>query len=228
MSEKLKINQWAVEDRPREKLAAQGANALSSAELLAILIGSGNAKENAVSLMQRVLATCENSLTALGRLSINELCGFSGIGEAKAITLLAACELGRRRAKEIPVRMEIHSAQQVYDYYYAKLCDMPVECVNVLLLNQSARVIRSVEVGRGGIAEAPVDIRVVLREALLAQATSLILCHNHPSGNLKPSRQDDQLTMRVREAAQIVNIRLIDHVIVTDGGFYSYAEEGKI
>ena len=228
MADKLNINQWAEEDRPREKLASKGAGELSSAELLAILIGSGNAKEDAVSLMQRVLASCDNSLTALGRKSIDELCSFPGIGPAKAISILAACELGNRRAAEHTDRPLIRRAQQVYDYYYATICDMATESSFVMLLNQSSRLIRSVNISHGGLAETLVDIRVVLREALLAQATCIILCHNHPSGNVHPSRQDDQLTVRLRDAARMMNITLIDHVIVSDIGYYSYADEGKI
>jgi DNA repair protein RadC len=228
MADKLNINQWAVEDRPREKLASKGAGELTPAELLAILIGSGNAREDAVTLMQRVLASCDNSLTVLGRKSIDELCTFPGIGPAKAITILAACELGNRRAFELPDRPLICRARQVYEYYYATMCDMATESGYVMLLNQSSRLIRSVAISRGGLAETLVDVRVVLREALLAQAPCIILCHNHPSGNPRPSRQDDQLTTRLRDAARIMNITLADHVIVSDSGYYSYAEEGKI
>lgn len=228
MADKLNINQWAEEDRPREKLASKGAGELSPAELLAILIGSGNAKEDAVTLMQRVLASCDNSLTVLGRKSIDELCSFPGIGPAKAISILAACELGNRRSSEHSDRPLIRRAQQVYDYYYSTICDMATESSFVMLLNQSSRLIRSVNISRGGLAETLVDIRVVLREALLAQATCIILCHNHPSGNVHPSHQDDQLTVRLRDAARMMNITLIDHVIVSDSGYYSYADEGKI
>lgn len=228
MSEKLNINQWAEEDRPREKLSQKGAGELSNAELLAILIGSGNAQEDAVSLMQRVLASCDNSLSRLGRFSVEELCRFQGIGPAKAITVLAACELGNRRAMERPEKIIIRSARQVYEYYYPVVCDMATESSHVLLLNQSSRVIKSVTISRGGLSETLVDVRVVLREALLSQATGIILCHNHPSGNVRPSRQDDQLTARLCEAAKTINITLVDHVIVSDGGYYSYADEGKI
>lgn len=228
MSEKLNINQWATEDRPREKMAARGAGELTNAELLAILIGSGNASEDAVALMKRILEACDNSLTRLGRMSIEELCSFSGIGPAKAISILAACELGNRRARDREERAAIHTARQVYDYYYSSICDQPVEHSYALMLNQSSHVIKSVLVGKGGISETLVDTRVVLREALLCKATRFILCHNHPSGNVKPSRQDDMLTSRLRDAARLVNISMIDHVIVSDSGYYSYAEEGKL
>lgn len=228
MSDKLNITDWALEDRPREKMMAKGAGELSSAELLAILIGSGNTDENAVALMQRVLKSVDNDLTRLGRMSLEELQKFSGIGPAKAVTILAACELGNRRATEKQERAVVRSARQVYEYYYSSICDQPTEHCYALMLNQSSHIIKSVLISKGGMTETLVDIRVVLREALLCHATSIILCHNHPSGNVRPSHQDDGLTTRLREAAQLMNIHLIDHVIVTDGSYYSYADEGKI
>lgn len=226
--EKLNINRWAEEDRPREKMISKGAQALSNAELLAILIGSGNDQESAVGLMQKVLAEYDNSLDKIGRLSVDELCSFRGIGPAKAITILAACELGRRRAVEHPVRKKVCSADQVYDYYYPLMRDLPIEECHVLLLNQSSAVIDSVRIGMGGLTETVVDVRLVLREALIKRATTLILCHNHPSGNLKPSAHDDRLTSRLKEAAKLLNLNLIDHVIFTDNGYYSYADQGRI
>lgn len=226
--EKLTINRWAEEDRPREKMTSKGAQALSNAELLAILIGSGSDEDSAVGLMQKVLAAYDNSLDRVGRLSIGELCQFKGIGPAKAVTILAACELGRRRAVEQPERRQVRSAKQVYDYFYPTMRDLPVEECHVLLLNQSAVVIDSVRIGMGGLTETVVDIRVILREALLKRATSLILCHNHPSGNLRPSTHDDRLTRQVQEAARLLNLTLADHVIFTDHGYYSYADEGRL
>ncbi len=226
--EKLTINRWAEEDRPREKMTSKGAQALSNAELLAILIGSGSDEDSAVGLMQKVLAAYDNSLDRVGRLSVGELCQFKGIGPAKAVTILAACELGRRRAVEQPERRQVRSAKQVYDYFYPTMRDLPVEECHVLLLNQSAVVIDSVRIGMGGLTETVVDIRVILREALLKRATSLILCHNHPSGNLRPSTHDDRLTRQVQEAARLLNLTLADHVIFTDNGYYSYADEGRL
>lgn len=228
MSDKLTINRWAEEDRPREKLMAKGAQALSNAELLAILIGSGNDEDSAVGLMQKVLAAYGNSLDRVGRLSVDELCRFKGIGPAKAITILASCELGRRRAVEQPERKQIRSAAQAYDYFYPLMRDLPVEECHVLLLNQSSTVIDSVRIGMGGLTETVVDVRIIMREALLKRATALILCHNHPSGNLHPSIHDDRLTRQVHEASKLLNIKLLDHVIFTDGGYYSYADEGKL
>ena len=226
--EKLTINRWAEEDRPREKMTSKGAQALSNAELLAILIGSGSDEDSAVGLMQKVLVAYDNSLDRVGRLSVGELCQFKGIGPAKAVTILAACELGRRRAVEQPERRQVRSAKQVYDYFYPTMRDLPVEECHVLLLNQSAVVIDSVRIGMGGLTETVVDIRVILREALLKRATSLILCHNHPSGNLRPSTHDDRLTRQVQEAARLLNLTLADHVIFTDNGYYSYADEGRL
>lgn len=228
MADKLNIKDWAADDRPREKMMLRGASELSDAELLAILIGSGNASENAVALMQRVMQSCGGSLTRLGRMSVEELCRFSGIGPAKAVTLLAACELGKRRASRREPRAVIRSARQVYDYYYPLICDLPTEHSYALMLNQSSHIIKSVEISRGGIAETLVDVRMVMREALLCQATHFIFCHNHPSGSTSPSRHDDQLTARLREVGQTMSIQLVDHVILTDGGYYSYADEGKL
>ena len=228
MADKLSINRWAEEDRPREKMMSKGAQALTNAELLAILIGSGSGDDSAVSLMQKVLASYGDSLDRVGRLSVEELCHFKGIGPAKAITILAACELGRRRAVEQPERRQVRSAAQVYDYFYPLMRDLAVEEFHVLLLNQSATIIDSVRIGVGGLTETAVDVRVILREALLKRATALILCHNHPSGNLRPSTHDDRLTRQVQEAAKLLNLHLADHVIFTDNGYYSYADEGRL
>ena len=228
MVDKLSINRWAEEDRPREKMMSKGAQALTNAELLAILIGSGSGDDSAVSLMQKVLASYGDSLDRVGRLSVEELCHFKGIGPAKAITILAACELGRRRAVEQPERRQVRSAKQVYDYFYPMMRDLAVEECHVLMLNQSAVVIDSVRIGMGGLTETVVDVRIILREALLKRATSLILCHNHPSGNLRPSTHDDRLTRQVQEAARLLNLNLADHVIFTDNGYYSYADEGRL
>lgn len=228
MAEKLNIKEWAADDRPREKMMAKGAGELTDPELLAILIGSGNANENAVMLMQRILSTCDHSLTRLGRMSCEELCQFPGIGPAKAITILAACELGNRRAVQRETRTIIRSASQVYEYYYPIICDLPTEHSYALMLGASSRIIKSVPVSAGGMTETLVDARVVMREALLCRATHFVFVHNHPSGNVTPSRQDDQLTSHLAEAGKLMNVRLIDHVIVTDGAFFSYADEGKL
>ena len=228
MLDKLTINRWAEEDRPREKMMSKGAQALTNAELLAILIGSGSDEDSAVSLMQKVLSAYGDSLDRVGRLSMEELCRFKGIGPAKAITILAACELGRRRAVEQPERRQIRSAAQVYDYFYPLMRDLAVEECHVLLLNQSSVVIDSVRIGMGGLTETVVDVRLIMREAVLKRATSMILCNNHRSGRLRPSTYDDRLTQQVLDAARLFNITLADHVIFADMGYYSYADEGKL
>jgi DNA repair protein RadC len=228
-TEKLNINQWAEEDRPREKMMAHGASVHTDAELLAILIGSGSSEETAVSLMRRVLAACGNNLNELGKLSLEQLCEFKGIGPAKAVTVMAACELGRRRKlAEVEERRVILTSRDIYDYFHSKLADLPIEEFWVMLLNNACKLMDARRVATGGITEVVADVRLVLREALLGRATSIVLCHNHPSGSIRPSRHDDMLTDRLRQACEVMNIRLLDHVIVTDGRFYSYADEGKV
>jgi DNA repair protein RadC len=228
MSEKLNINQWAEEDRPREKMATLGAEALSSAELLAILIGSGSTKESAVDLMKRILADCNNSLNTLGKKSIHDLCQYNGVGEAKAITILAACELGKRRQAETPEeRPDLGNATSIYNHMHPVMQDLDVEEFWVLLLNQHHRLIKKMRIARGGITATIVDIRLIIREAVLCNATQLVVCHNHPSGNIMPSKDDDNLTLNIMRACQIMNIYFADHVIITDGAYYSYHEKGK-
>lgn len=227
--EKLNINQWAEEDRPREKLAQKGANALSDSELLAILIGSGSTRESAVELMKRVLNDCNNNLNTLGKMSINELMRYNGIGEAKAITILAACELGKRRQSEkAEERERMDSAEAIYEFMHPKMQDLDTEEAWVMLLNQNFRLIKCLPISHGGISETAVDVRIILKHALLNNATVVALCHNHPSNSLRPSREDDMLTKRVKEACQIMRIHLLDHLIITDGAFYSYSEQGRL
>ena len=229
MTERLTITQWAEEDRPREKMMLHGVSALSNAELLAILIGSGNTEESAVELMRKVLAGYGNNLNELGKASIDELCRYKGIGPAKAITILAASELGKRRKEEkVEERVTILSSKDVYGCFYPLMCDLPTEECWVLLLNQASKIIDKVKIGAGGLNATAVDVRCILREALLKRASAIALCHNHPSGSIRPSREDDRLTQQVNQASQCMNIRLVDHVILTDGAFYSYADEGRI
>lgn len=229
MSDKLNINQWAEEDRPREKMMAHGAEVLSDAELLAILIGSGSHDETAVELMRRVLFACGNNLNELGKLSVEQLCSFKGIGPAKAVTIMAACELGRRRKlAEIEERFVVRSSRDIYNYFHPKMADLPIEEIWVMLLNNACKVMDTRRVAIGGISEVVADVRLVLREAIMARATAVVLCHNHPSGSIHPSRHDDSLTDRLRQACEVMNIRFIDHVIVTDGRYYSYVDEGRL
>ena len=227
--EKLNINQWAEEDRPREKMVSLGSEALSDAELLAILIGSGSSKESAVDLMKRVLNDCDNNLNALGKLTVRELCQYNGIGEAKAITILAACELGKRRQLEkVRERLYINSATAIYEHMHPVMQDLSTEEAWILLMNQNYKLIKTVRISRGGISETAVDIRIILKEALLCNATVVALCHNHPSNSVRPSKDDDRLTERVKKACDIMRIYLLDHVIITDGAYYSYQEQGRI
>jgi len=227
--DKLNLKQWATEDRPREKMKQKGAGALTNAELLAILIHTGNTEDSVVALTQKVMASCRNSLSELGKLSVGELCSFKGIGEAKAITILAACEIGRRRKEEEPVKRPcIRTSRDIYDWFYPMMADMQIEECHALFLNQAYKVLDSMRVSQGGISGASVDVRCILREALAHRATALVLCHNHPSGNLVPSRQDDELTRSVQRACSAVDIQLLDHVIFTDSGYYSYCDKGRI
>lgn len=209
-------------------MASKGASALSNAELLAILIGSGNSDDSAVALMQKVLTSCSDSLATLSRRSVQELCAFKGIGPAKAITILAACELGRRRAHERTERVCITTSQQVFEYFQPLCRDLPTEEGHVLLLNNAAKVIDNIRVSSGGQSATVIDVREVLREALLRRATAMILVHNHPSGSVRPSVQDNELTRQLAAAAKTMSINLLDHVIVGDDSYYSYADEGKL
>lgn len=227
--DKLSISQWAEDDKPREKLMTLGADSLSNAELLAILIGSGSRKESAVDLMKRLLGDCENNLNAVGRLSISELMEYHGIGEAKAITILAACELGKRREHEEHLkRKDLGSPDAIYHHLLPRVRDLDVEEAYIVLMNQNFKHLETQCLSHGGITETAVDVRVIIREALKVNATVVALAHNHPSGNLKPSKQDDQITKQVQEACRVMRLHFLDHIIVTDGGYYSYRDEGKI
>ena len=227
--DKLNINQWAKEDRPREKLMQQGSSALSDAELLAILVGSGSAKEDAVTLVKRILSDCNNNLNTLGKMTIRQLCDYKGIGEAKAITILAACELGKRRQMEAPEeRLDLGTATRIYNHMHPILQDLDVEEFWLLLMNQNHRLIKKLRISHGGITEVAVDIRIIMREAVLANATILAVCHNNPSGNLCPSQMDNLLTNNLKNACDMMRIHFLDHVIITDGHYYSYHEEGQV
>lgn len=229
MTERLTITQWAEEDRPREKMMMHGASALSNAELLAILIGSGNAEESAVELMRKVLNDYHNNLNELGKASIDDLCRYKGVGSAKAISILAASELGKRRKEEaVKERVTILSSKDVYDCFYPLMCDLPTEEFWVLMLNQASKIIDKVKISAGGLSATAVDVRCILREALIKRASAIVLCHNHPSGNIRPSKEDDLLTRHVAQASECMDIRLVDHIILTDGAFYSYSDEGRI
>lgn len=225
---KKAIHEWCEDERPREKFMALGGTKLSSAELLAILVGSGNAQEDAVALMQRLLDDCSNSLRILGRRSIEELCAYNGIGPAKAITILAACELGTRHENEQFCPQRFGDAQSIYRYFYKKMRGLSVEEVHALFLNQSLGFIRSVLISKGGLNTSTIDVRVILREALVCDAVHIVVCHNHPSGNSLPSLQDDEVTDKIRQACTTMHLKLLDHLILTDGSYFSYAEKGLL
>ena len=226
---KLSITHWAEADRPREKLEKLGATALSDAELLAILIGSGTPKESAVDLMKRILNDCHNNLNALGKLSIRDLEQYKGIGSAKAITILAACELGKRRQKatveEVPI---LNSAEKIYQFMHTTIQDLDIEEGWILMMKQNFRLIEAKRISVGGLTMAPVDIRLMMKEVLIKNTTVLAFCHNHPSGSTNPSRDDDMLTSHIHKACELLHIHFADHVILADGGYFSYREEGKL
>lgn len=228
--ELLSIKEWAEEDRPREKMLLKGLSSLSDAELIAILIGSGNRNETAVQLSQRMLFSVNNNLNTLAKRSIKELIsGFKGIGEAKAITICAALELGRRRAQTEPeVRNTIQCSKDAYHLFYSLLCDLPHEELWIALVNRSNKVVEKTRISQGGTSETTADLRIILKAAVTNLASGIILCHNHPSGALNPSVQDDALTRRLATSAKLLDIRLLDHIIVTDKNYYSYADEGRI
>ena len=229
MSERLSIAHWSEDDQPREKLRDKGPQALSNAELLAILIGSGTPGISAVDLMQDILRDCSNNLNTLGKMTIRQLCDYKGIGEAKAISILAACELGKRRQMESPEeRPDLGTATHIYNHMHPILQDCDVEEFWLLLMNQNHRLIRKMRIARGGISEVSVDVRIIIREAVLANATILAVCHNHPSGSLRPSSMDNDLTYAIQKACSLMRIKFLDHVIITDGAYYSYHEKGRI
>jgi DNA repair protein RadC len=207
----------------------KGAEALSDAELLAILIGSGNTEESAVGLMRRVLDSCGNNLNDLARWDVHDFSQFKGMGPAKSLTLMAALEIGRRRAATpVKERKAVRCSKDIYDIFRSKLMDLPYEEFWVLLLNQSNKVIDTVRISTGGIAGTYVDVRLVLREALLRHATQMAVVHNHPSGNNQPSSEDKNLTSRISKSSDVMNIRLLDHVIICESCYYSFADEGML
>lgn len=227
--ERLVIREWAEADRPREKLMEQGRRALTNAELLAILIGSGSRHESAVELCKRILIDSENNLNQLSRLEVMDLCSYKGIGEAKAISIVAALELGRRRKEEtVEDKPILNTSKRVYEYFKHYLADLPHEEFWVLLLNTACKVLDKKLIGRGGNDFTPVDVRIILRYALQSKAHSIVLIHNHPSGTLSPSQADRMLTDKIIEAANIMDIKVSDHLIFTDSSYYSFRDQGLI
>ncbi|MDR1865367.1 MAG: DNA repair protein RadC [Bacteroidales bacterium] len=229
MSRSLTIKEWSEDDRPREKLLKRGVSALSNAELLAVIIGSGSQEENAVDLAKRVLAQSGNNLTELGKATIGDLKKNKGIGEAKAIGIMAAIELGRRRnSSGIIEKQQIKCSEDIFRLFHPIVSDLPHEEFWLLFLNASNRVIDMQRISSGGLAAVSVDVRLVMKQAIERLAAALALCHNHPSGNLRPSRHDQQLTDKIKKGGELLEIRLLDHIIIADNKYYSFADENHL
>ncbi len=223
------IRSWAETDRPREKLLSKNPESLTDSELLAILIGNGTREKNAVDLAKELLASVKNNLNELGKLELHDFLKLNGIGKVKAVVVLAALELGRRRhnsgALDKPL---VRDSQQVAGYLRVRFQDHNHEVFAVIFLNQANRVNHFEVVSQGGITGTVADPRLILKKALESHAVNIILCHNHPSGNLKPSKADEELTYKIREAARFFDIKVIDHIIVSHDGYFSFADEGMI
>lgn len=223
------IKSWSGQDRPREKMIAHGRQILSDAELLAILLGSGSRYESAVDLAKRILQTVNNDLHVLAKLSLNELMAFKGIGEAKAITVAASFEIGRRRQLVDPQkRVRIQTSADGFKHIGPLIADLDIEQFWIILLNRSHEVIARRKISEGGVAGTVVDAKVVFKIAVELLASSIILAHNHPSGNLKPSQADKLLTEKLVQAGNVMNVNVLDHLIVSENGYYSFADEGEI
>ena len=221
------ITHWSEDDKPREKLMLKGKSVLSDAELIAILIGSGNRNESAVDLSKRILASVDNNLNALGKLSIAQLMNFKGIGEAKAISIIAAMELGRRRrGEEVVELIKITSSKAVFEVMQPIIGELAHEEFWVLYLNNSNKILFKTQLSKGGITGTIVDTRIVFKIALEQNATSIILAHNHPSGKLLPSDADIQITKKIKVAGLQLEIPVLDHIITTERGYYSFVDEG--
>ena len=226
MEQNLSIKHWAEDDKPREKLMLKGKQVLSDAELVAILIGSGSRNESAVELSKRILASVENNLNALGKLSIAQLMSFKGIGEAKAISIIATLELGRRRREETVVELKkITSSKAVFEIMQPIIGELPHEEFWVLYLNNSNKVIYKTQISKGGITGTVADVRVIFRIALEQSATAMILTHNHPSGKLEASNEDKIVTKNLKLAGEHLSIQVLDHLIITENGFLSFRDE---
>ncbi|NNC84392.1 MAG: DNA repair protein RadC [Flavobacteriales bacterium] len=227
MQDHAPITTWAEDDRPREKLLLKGRAALSDAELIAILIGSGTKELSAVDLSKQILAGSGHSLNDLGRLNVEELMRYKGIGEAKAITIIAALELGRRRrAEHSEERPQIRSSKDAYELIAPEIDDLHHEEFLMLILNRNNKVTHREKISAGGVAGTVVDPKIIFKTALDKRASAIILAHNHPSGNLSPSKQDIALTEQVRSAGKLLDISVLDHLIISTQGFYSFADEG--
>ena len=228
-NKRLTIKEWSVQDRPREKYARNGAAALTDAELIAILFRTGNASESAVELAKRLLSSSNNSLNELSEKTLRELSENKGIGQAKAMALLTAFEIGRRvRAEKVEQKPQIQNSMDVVNFMQNKIAYLNHEEFWVLYLNNANLILKTAQISKGGITSTEVDTRIVMQEAVVQKATQLILCHNHPSGSVRPSRADINLTERISKAAKIMDIALVDHIIIHREKYYSFAEEGRI
>jgi DNA repair protein RadC len=225
----LKITDWAVEDRPREKMIQYGTSSLSDAELLGILISSGTREKSAVDLGRELLAKANNNLNTLGKLSLGEITLIHGIGNARAVTIAAALELGRRRKlAEIPDVTQIKCSRDVADIFQPFLADLPHEEFWILFLNRSNRVINRMKLSQGGVSGTVTDVRLIMKKAVEYLASGIIVCHNHPSGNLNPSESDSKITQKIKEAGNLLDIQLLDHIIISDKDYYSFADNGVV
>lgn len=223
------IKKWHEDDRPREKLLLKGKMALSDAELIAILIGSGSRNESAVALSKRILAQAQNNLNELGKFSVAELMQFKGIGEAKAVSIIAAMELGRRRRTEEAIEMKkITTSRSVFEYFQPIIGELSHEEFWILYLNNSNKIIRCSQLSKGGITGTIVDARIVYKEALQLGAVGIVLAHNHPSGTIRPSQADIRLTKRLQSAGENFDIKILDHIIVTENAYFSFADESLL
>lgn len=226
---RLSIKQWAPEDRPTERLQRLGTDSLTDAELLAILIGSGTSQYSAVDIAKHVLGKFGGNLNTLGKARFDEFEDIDGVGTQTACKIMAAVELGRRRqTATAELRPDMTTATRIYNYMLPKMQDLNHEEFWVLLMNQNYKLLKAERISIGGITETSVDIRIIMRDAVLNNATILAVCHNHPSGSISPSRQDDMLTQSIKRACEIMRVHFLDHVIVTDGAYYSFHEQGKI
>lgn len=227
MEQNFSIKNWAEDDKPREKLMLKGKTALSDAELVAILIGSGSRYESAVSLSKRILSSVDNNLNALGRLSLKQLMEFKGIGEAKAVSVAAALELGRRRRMEESIELQkVTSSKAVFEIMQPIIGELPHEEFWVLYLNNSNKVIYKSQLSKGGITGTVVDVRLIFKTALEQNAISVILTHNHPSGRLEASDADKEITKKLKIAGDQLDIKVLDHIIITENGYFSFQDEG--
>ena len=228
MVEYISIKNWSEDDKPREKLAANGRETLSNAELLGILLGNGTRSKSAVDLARDILKLANNDLNQLAKLSIKDLCQINGIGPAKAITIIAAIELGGRRKKAETTSEFIRSSNDAYSYFRPILQDKEYEEFWTLFLNRNNKILKAYKVSDGGVSQTVADPKRIFKAALENSASNIVLCHNHPSGNLSPSPADMNLTTKLMAAAKNLDMTIIDHIIVTDGGYYSFSDEGKI